>query len=450
MKAAENLPIPRSVLAGSSLWGRIRGGLRDLSRATGVYGLANALNVVFPFLALPVLTRTLSPADFGLYTVFVVLLNFAVPMTSLSMGRAVARQRFRDGVQLPSYISTALRVTVISTVGLTLLAVSCSRLLGFLSGFPARWMWVPVVASFGQGINTLGLYVLQVHGRPVAFGCLKILQTALIYGGIIVFSVFGDHGGFGAFIGHSLALMLVSSLVIGALHRSGLIKPPLDSEAARHLISYGVPLIPHTIGVVSMAMVDRLILGHTYGLAEAGIYAAAYQAGMVIFFVHTPLIQAWIPWLFQRLGSGDKEDARVVVGATYAAFLLLVVTTVAIVLFGTGWTRIYLGADFASGAYLVPWLAVGFCFHGFYELLSNVLHFAERTGLLSMVSVFAATTNVVGNLIFIPRFGALGAAWATIGAYVIAFILTWYASVRALPLPWFDWRADEATTVSSS
>ena len=60
--------------------------LWSLAASAGIYGLAHLVNALIPFASLPIVTRTISPAEYGLYSVFIVLLNLMVPVTRLSRG----------------------------------------------------------------------------------------------------------------------------------------------------------------------------------------------------------------------------------------------------------------------------------------------------------------------------------------------------------------------------
>ena len=69
-------------------------------------------------------------------------------------------------------------------------------------------------------------------------------------------------------------------------------------------------------------------------------------------------------------------------------------------------------------------------------LISNFL-IAENMRKIQIVSaILPMLINVILNLILIPRFGALGAAWATVISYSFApLIFLFYANARSVIFP---------------
>ena len=82
-----------------------------LARSSGVYGVSTILNRAIPFLLLPVLTRYLSPEDFGKVALFTVAVNLMLPFVGFTTDSAIGRQYFeRDRIDLASYVTNCLYV----------------------------------------------------------------------------------------------------------------------------------------------------------------------------------------------------------------------------------------------------------------------------------------------------------------------------------------------------
>ena len=63
-------------------------------------------------------------------------------------------------------------------------------------------------------------------------------------------------------------------------------------------------------------------------------------------------------------------------------------------------------------------VAGGYFFFALYMVVSTPIFYSRKTGWAPIISGAAAMLNVVVNLVLIPRFGMLGAAWATLVAYL--------------------------------
>ena len=83
----------------------------------GVYGFGSILNAAIPFFIMPILTRNLTPVDYGIVSMFNVLLNFTLPFIGVSTNSAIARYYYdKEKVNLKVYLSNCFLILVSSTL----------------------------------------------------------------------------------------------------------------------------------------------------------------------------------------------------------------------------------------------------------------------------------------------------------------------------------------------
>ena len=92
----------------------------------------------------------------------------------------------------------------------------------------------------------------------------------------------------------------------------------------------------------------------------------------------------------------------------------------------------FLGESFEEAYKVIPWVAWGAFFFGLTQYVYKPLELGKKTTTLLYLVIFAATLNVLLNLVFIPRFGALGAAYSTLVSYAGYLLATWLSSRRIL------------------
>jgi O-antigen/teichoic acid export membrane protein len=68
--------------------------------------------------------------------------------------------------------------------------------------------------------------------------------------------------------------------------------------------------------------------------------------------------------------------------------------------------------------------------------VSGIVFFAERTFVISWVTIATTLVGLGLNLLLVPRVGAMGAAQASAAALLLKFLLTWAVAQRSRPLPW--------------
>tara|TARA_B110000285_G_C15140477_1_gene630420 strand:- start:5974 stop:6729 length:756 start_codon:yes stop_codon:yes gene_type:complete len=234
--------------------------------------------------------------------------------------------------------------------------------------------------------------------------------------------------------------LLISYLAacIGAffiLWRKNLLFGNFNIAFVKHALNYGLPLIPHTLSGVAIMYSDKLILTYYWGLSANGIYAVGFMVGQMIGLLQNSFNQAWVPWVFQKLKTGNLTDKKRMVKITYlyiVAILCAVFVLWAIIPF----IYSFLGKDFQAGIDLVLYIALGFAFNGMYKMVSVYIFYIEKTKIIAYTSVGVALLNIALNFYLIPIYHAQGAAIATMIAMAFQFVVTWWVSSRIYKMPW--------------
>lgn len=202
------------------------------------------------------------------------------------------------------------------------------------------------------------------------------------------------------------------------------------ASRAKALIAQSWPLILSAIGSVIYLKIDQVMLGHLSGPTEVGIYAVAAQLSEVWYFIPTALAASLFPKIiqFKRLSERRYHERMqwiyrlmAILGLAIAIAVTIMATPVITRLYGSEFSRaapvlmvhIWACPMIFMGAVLSKWL-----------VSEGLLVFSfTRHGM-------GALTNVGLNLILIPRYGAVGAAVATVISYTVAAYLSCFSDHR--------------------
>jgi O-antigen/teichoic acid export membrane protein len=207
----------------------------------------------------------------------------------------------------------------------------------------------------------------------------------------------------------------------------------------RELLAYGLPLTATVALNFVVNSSDRFLVAWLLGTEAAGTYAAGYELGWhSVLIIMTIVNLAGYPLVVRAMEGAGPAAAQVQLQQN--GLLLLAVALPAltlVVMLAPNLARVVLGAPFrADGARLLPWIALAALFAGARLYYANLAFQLSRKTLSQLwVSLAAALLNVGLNLIWIPRFGLLGAAWATVLAFGLALVLGWWLGRRVFPLP---------------
>jgi O-antigen/teichoic acid export membrane protein len=405
--------------------------------STLIYATANALGAAIPFLMLPVLTRVMSPEEYGKVGMFSVTLTVLGAFTGLNVHGAVGIRFFdKDTIDYPRYVASCLLILAVSTAAVLGLVALFLQPLEAASKLPPRWLLVAVVASGAQTMIQTQLAIWQSSKRPLAYGGLRLSQSVMD-GSVSLLLVLGLGLGWqGRLVGMSAAAIALAGVALLFLLRGGWVRFPAHPDYARAALRFGVPLVPHVIGGMLLAMVDRIMISNILDVSSTGIYMVALQIGMVLGLATDSFNKAYAPWLMETLGKESARRDFTIVRFTYAYFVLVMVVAVVLGLIAPAILGVLVGDQFRAAAPIVVYITVGFAFAGMYYMVTNYVFFAGRTASLAMITMTSGVSNALLTYWLLRRDGVIGAARAFMLAQALMFAGTWWLAQRSKPMPW--------------
>jgi O-antigen/teichoic acid export membrane protein len=420
-----------------------------LVRDTFVYGVGEAATRALAFLTLPIYARALSPAEFGEYSYIGTFVGLASALLVLGGDTAYARYFFaNDSVEYRRVLTT----TWIGFLGAwsliaTAVALAFAPALSEWSFGTAAAAQLFIVANMAVPIsivNRMCGQVLRNQFRPWAYSAMYLGFGFLSIAFAIVAVVVLRLGVFGILLG--LLVGEVAQLPFRIWSVRGMLGRNVSRELLRHLLAFGVPLVPTSVAYWVFLTSDRIVLGQVSGLDQLGIYAVAGTLVAVGATAISALGQAWTPHVMAAYEEDDVGARRLVSNvATYllAAFGFL---AVALTTFSHEFFGILTTSSYASAALLVPPLGLAMVAQASMTVTSLGITLRKRTAFLALLAGVAAIVNLVLNLLLDPEFGAAGAAWATTATYVALTAGYLGVSQRLWPVD-YDWRKLSLLTV---
>ena len=414
-------------------------GNKSLLKSLSVYSLANILNAGIPFLLLPFLTNHLSPADYGLISIFQMILSLTIPFSGLNTDGAVSREYFvkeADKDAFPHYVSNSIFLVIISSLAVLLLFFFTGNTISTLTDFPSDWLWVVLVCAFSQNISEILLSVWQVKYESVKFAIFRITRT-LFEMGLSVFLIITIKKGWESRInGQLIAALLFALFALYFLYKEKLFKKGISKQVIKDILKFGVPLIPHVTGAVFIAMADRMFITKMVGISETGLYAVGYQVGQIISLIQTSFNQAWVPYFYGKLNEKSRTTDVKIVKFTYGYFLAMLVLAFGLTICAPTIFSWFIGPKYAKAINYVFWISLGFAFNGMYKMVVNYFFYIKETYWVSLITFITAGINIGLNFVLIKLNGPIGAAQATAIAFFIQFIFIWILSAKKYKMPW--------------
>jgi O-antigen/teichoic acid export membrane protein len=235
----------------------------------------------------------------------------------------------------------------------------------------------------------------------------------------------------------ALALANVAALAVSWWRSGGwhlLVPRAVDRAHLDEARAYGLPLVGWLIGVQMLAVSDRYLVGFFLGTGAVGVYHANYQflpaAALV---VAMPIIYAGLPHIMRQGPDGGETVARLTLRYSRIYVAATVPLCVLFSYLAHDAALLLFGPAIAAGAGIVPWVIAGNFYWSLAMYGQKRIEFQKRTrALLAMVAISVALKVVLGVLL-IPRFGLLGAAWATALSYAVYPVMVY---LHPSSIPW--------------
>lgn len=409
----------------------------SLFQNTGIYTLTSIINAAIPFLLLPLLTRYLTPEDYGLVSMFTLLTSFALPFIGISLNGAISRKYYdKENTDLKVYIFNCILILLTNTILVSIIFNVFAGPISEVTSFPLTALWMVTVYVFSQFITLITLSLWQVQKKAFAYGLFTNMKTATNLSLSILFVVFFRLGWEGRIYGQLIAMVFFSFIAFGILLKNNWIKVELNKEYIKHALMFGIPLIPHALSDTIISMTDRFFITSMVGIAATGIYTVGYQIGSIINILASSFNNAYVPWLYERLKKNEIRTKIKIVKFTYLYFAGIFVLALALGILAPIFLKVFLGKSFNDSSMYVIWVALGYAFNAMYLMIVNYIFYAQKNNVLAGVTFFTAIINVILNYFFIKSFGAIGAAQATTLVFFIKFVLVWILSSKVHKMPW--------------
>lgn len=408
--------------------------MRQFLRSAAIYGFGNVLSAGVPFLLLPILTRALSPEQYGVVVSFYLLVGVTAALAGLGLQSAVG-VRWLDTTKGDPRTYTATAIVVIACS--TAVAAIVAALVGsaFDLGLSPRLCALAAVLSGANVVQAMRFAVWQSLGRPVEAAMLQVTHAVLNVGFSLVAVLVLGAGGVGRVLAATVAGILIAGYGVASLVRDGSATSVRSHEASQ-LLRFGLPLAPHVLAGSLLASADRFAVVAHLGTASLGVYGVATQFGQILTVLADAATKAYVPQMYRLLSARSLRAHLTYVGVTYLSvpFWIVVALVIwALLLFGGRWL---VGPEFGGAVGMSLWFLAGSAMSAVYLNVAGVFFFTGRTELMSATSIFAAVVALAFAGPAVRQFGMLGGGLTFLVAQGALLAGAWVLSIRALPLPW--------------
>lgn len=383
---------------------------------------ALALTRVVSFVYIYYLARVLGVEGFGLYTAALAYFSIISAVAEFGFNRYLVREVTKDRVQARELLSNVflLRLTLTSVL-FAVFAVFLYQL--DHDKIRVSLILLAALAILPQSVAFTfdGIFVAI---KKLQFSAIALLASSIftaLAGFLLIKGGYGLMGAVNALtlgqLGYTVLLVILLAKVEGINFTP--IKLPIIKQALKGSLPYGL------LGILGLIYfrIDAIMLSYLKGSFETGIYGAAYKFLEAVVFIPASFSAALFPAL-AKLHDSDKTEMK----KLYFKSLKLMGLTGVVILAGylaiLPWAIKTFLPNYMQSIQVINILAFSIPFM-FLATPGVQVMFSSEKYLKSVIglSIFTMAFNIIANLLFIPQFGYLAAAWVTVISEILSFIV---------------------------
>jgi len=395
------------------------------------YTIGEVLPRVFGFLLLPLTTRFLTPAEYGInsYTNTVMLFSFAI--SKLSLDTFLLRNYYKEdgAVNQKKIIGNIFLLTLLTNgllSGLELLIFPWA-LLQFKIGIPFQpFFFLAILINFLDSIAMVPLIVFRVRRKAGTFVLINAAKVIAQFGATY-WLLMAHYGLTGVYLARLYVGIPFTILFVAIVYRHAIFLP--SRAQMRKAMQFSLPLLPGALSYLFISTFDRIVLEKNLGLTSLGLYSTAATLSLALNIIVQGLYRSFEQRIFEKHGT---ESYSGLVDTLYRYFLTCLITGGFLLsLFSREVFVFFTSSRFMEAYALVPLLVVPVLLSGFSTFFSTLLVADHRQIVITRAIVLAVVVTVPTTLLLVRWMGVYGV--------IVASALT-FATVIGYYLPYLPLR----------
>lgn len=363
------------------------------------------LVIILPIITTPYVTRVFSSDDLGTYGYFNSIVTYFILLATLGVAnygtKVISGHRKEIQKNFWGIYSLQLGATVLS---MSLYALLCLTL---------PFMQNPVAYILGLSLASKGLDISWLFQGLEDFRKITVRNiTVKLVGVISIFLFVKSANDLYLYVFLLTIFELLGQLSMWLPAREFIGRPHFDLEYAGYHLKPIILLFLPQIAISLYVTLDRTMLGALASTNDVGIYDQALKLVNILLTLVTSLGSVMLPRVANLLATGDHRAVNKMHEMSFLIYNLVIFPIMAgILIVNDDFVQFFLGQDFQNARYAIAIMIFRMFFIGWTNIMGIQILIPHNKNKEFMVSTTVPAILSVGlNLLFLPKFGYIGAA----------------------------------------
>lgn len=395
-----------------------------------IYLLSQSVSRLSPFLLLPILTRELTQAEFGSWSMFQLVSVLSISIVGMNAQNTITRNFFNRPKEFIQEVcaNTILVLFGSSILWTGILAIGVSTSMGTF-GVPTLFILMLPLTAFLLMLSEILLTVFRNEKKPLRFASLEVGRAGfeLIVSLVLVVALaLGLAGRIWALVGTAVVFGTFSILL---LYKIGFLRWRIRRSLLKETLEICLPLIPHAVAGIALSLGGRYVVQDVLSIEDVSIYSAAYQFAMILAILTIALNRVWSPWLYEHL-SKEETNKNLIKRRMIQYCIGVLLAGVVIGFISKLLVPYVLPSSYSDVGSYVVMMCVGYAFYGMYNCVFPFFVYYKRTRTTAKITAFSAFIGLISTAFLTSRYGLHGASLGFLFGYLVLFITSYSIGLR--------------------
>lgn len=396
------------------------------------YTICNFFVKGLTFLTMPIFTRLMSSSDIGMFSNISSWFNILAIITSFELYSSISIARFDFKDELNEYISSSLILGTILTIFFYIIVIIFKNF--FLNLFNMNFEMLNLIFIYLLVYPAVQMFQLKNQIKYNYKPTIIVTLLSAFFSTILslLFVLFFDNKLMGRVYGYFIPLIIISFIVyIYMLTKS----KKISKKYWNYALKISFPLIWHLLAGYLLSSSDKIMITNFISADANALYSVPYTLSMAVSLLWASMNNAWSPWAYSKMDEKNYEILYTK-SKSYTIFFLIIVYI--FILVTPELLLVVGGKYYAQAKYVMPPVMIGYIFQFVYSLYVNIEFYHKKQKNIAIGTIIACLINIILNLIFIPKFGYIAAAYTTLIGYIVLYLLHYFFVIRLKCDKWYD------------
>lgn len=380
------------------------------------------------FFITPIITRLLSPVDYGYVAIYLSWNSILSLLIGLQTFGSIANARLKyDSREINKYLASIYSVSLISFFVFLFAAIIFNKPISQFIGLRGDIVILLVIFSFS--CYTISFIISKFDQFKEAKKSTILSLVSSIAGLLfsLIFVLISNNKACAKIYGESIPNILITFILIIYIYIRG--KTFIKKEYITYCFSLTLPLLFHGLGGVIFSQSDRIMLQKMIGVEELGVYTVTYLLCNILNVIYGALNITWVPFYYDYKKQNNNE---IILRRSFNYLNLFTIITLGFLCLSPEVFKFLAPKAYWSGIKTIPLLALSFFFNFLYLFPVNFEFYNEKVKLIPIATIMAAAVNIMINFILIPIYGIIGAALGTLISNIFNFIFHYFIAKKIM------------------